>query len=169
MKNSDNEIFTLTSVPVGVPVIIRKITDLNGYQSKLFEMGILPGVKIEVIKGRRSEIYLLKIQDSKLLLPEKIVEKIEIQPINKYNIRNGTMKIKEMQVGDKAFVVGYEKGSKAFRGKLLSMGLTKGTEFQVIKKAPLGDPIEIKVRGFNLSLRKKEAEVLIIEENYNAE
>ena len=74
MNNNRN----LTNIPVGKPVIIKRILDLKGYQSKLFEMGLFPGVKVEVIKGRRTGIYLLKINENKLLLPEKIVEKIEI-------------------------------------------------------------------------------------------
>ncbi len=74
------------------------------------------------------------------------------------------MKIKEMKIGDKAVVAGYEKGSASFREKLLSMGLTKGTNIEVKKKAPLGDPVEISVRGFNLSLRKIEADILLLEE-----
>ncbi len=40
------------------------------------------------------------------------------------------------------------------------MGLTKGTVLKLVKLAPLGDPVELEVRGFNLSLRKEEAEVL---------
>jgi len=43
------------------------------------------------------------------------------------------------------------------RQRLLEMGLTVGIEFQVIRYAPLGDPLEIKVRGYNLSLRKSDA------------
>jgi ferrous iron transport protein A len=44
------------------------------------------------------------------------------------------------------------------------MGLTPGTEFTVIRVAPLGDPVEIQVRGFHLSLRQQEADALIVEE-----
>lgn len=71
--------------------------------------------------------------------------------------------LKQMAIGTKAKIKGYREGSREYRAKLLSMGLTRGTIIQVLKKAPLGDPIEIKVRGFNLSLRKNEAEVLILE------
>jgi ferrous iron transport protein A len=42
------------------------------------------------------------------------------------------------------------------------MGLTKGTRFTVLRVAPLGDPVELDVRGFKLSLRKREAEVLAV-------
>ena len=43
------------------------------------------------------------------------------------------------------------------RQRLLEMGLTVGTEFQVVRFAPMGDPLEIKVRGYHLSLRKRDA------------
>lgn len=50
-------------------------------------------------------------------------------------------------------VIGYSC-DKSVRKKLLAFGLTPNTTFEVIRRAPLGDPIEIKVRGFMLSLRK---------------
>ncbi len=68
-----------------------------------------------------------------------------------------------MKPGDTAVVVGYEKVDKNYRTKLFSMGLTKGTEFKLVKVAPLGDPAEISVRGFSLSLRKSEAEAVKVE------
>ena len=73
------------------------------------------------------------------------------------------MKLKDMKIGDKAVITGYEKASEKYRQKLLSMGLTRGTEIILTKYAPLGDPVEISVRDFKMSLRKAEAEVLIIE------
>jgi len=60
-------------------------------------------------------------------------------------------------------VVGFGEGGKAYRKKLLSMGLTPGAEFSVTRYAPMGDPVEIQVRGYSLSLRKEEAEALLIE------
>ncbi len=46
------------------------------------------------------------------------------------------------------------------KGRLLEMGLLVGTTVELIRFAPLGDPVEIKVRGYNLSLRKHEAELI---------
>ena len=60
-------------------------------------------------------------------------------------------------------MVGFDKTAKAYRKLLLTMGLTPGVEFRVTRYAPMGDPIEIKVRGFALSLRKQEASCLIVE------
>lgn len=71
--------------------------------------------------------------------------------------------LKDLAVGDTGRVVGFGKAGKAYRKKLLSMGLTPGVDFSVIRCAPMGDPMEIKVRGFNLSLRRAEAEALLVE------
>ena len=68
-----------------------------------------------------------------------------------------------LAVGDHGKVTGFDQAGKAYRKRLLAMGLTPGTEFIVTRFAPLGDPVEIKIRGFSLTLRKNEADVLIIE------
>lgn len=78
-KTHDTKTHSLTTVPTGVPVIIKKIPELNGYQAKLFEMGLFPGIMVEVIKGRKKGIYLLRINNNKILLPENIVENIKIR------------------------------------------------------------------------------------------
>lgn len=72
-------------------------------------------------------------------------------------------RLRDMPIGARGRVVGFEKGQRAYRQKLLAMGLTPGSEFQVVRHAPLGDPVEISVRGFALSLRQAEAESLIVE------
>jgi len=74
-----------------------------------------------------------------------------------------SLNLKMLAVGDQGKIVGFDKAGKAYRKKLLAMGLTPGTEFKVTRFAPLGDPVEIKIRGFSLSLRKNEATVLLIE------
>ena len=71
--------------------------------------------------------------------------------------------LQDMAAGEKGRVAGYVKANKIYREKLLSMGLTRGTEFIVQRIAPMGDPVEIHVRGFSLSVRKSEASALIIE------
>ena len=73
------------------------------------------------------------------------------------------LNLKLLTVGDQGKIVGFEKSGKAYRKRLLAMGLTPGTEFEVTRFAPLGDPVEIKIRGFSLTLRKNEAAVLLIE------
>jgi len=69
----------------------------------------------------------------------------------------------QLQVGERARVTGYGEAGGAYRRKLLSMGLTPGVEIGISRVAPMGDPVEIKVRGCSLSLRKEEAASLNVE------
>ena len=69
----------------------------------------------------------------------------------------------QLSVGEKAVITGFAEGKKEYRAKLLAMGLTKGIKLQLTRVAPLGDPLEISVRGFSLSLRKAEASAVLIE------
>ncbi|WP_296698701.1 FeoA family protein [Thiocapsa sp. UBA6158] len=71
--------------------------------------------------------------------------------------------LRDMKSGDHGRVKGFDAGAPAYRRKLLSMGLTPGAEIQVIRVAPLGDPVEIRVRGCSISLRKDEAAALLVE------
>lgn len=74
------------------------------------------------------------------------------------------MQVSELRLGQEANIIGIGPGDKVYRQKLIAMGLIPGTKFTVARMAPLGDPIEILVRGFALSLRKFEANILQIEE-----
>ncbi|OGT38784.1 MAG: iron transporter FeoA [Gammaproteobacteria bacterium RIFCSPHIGHO2_12_FULL_37_14] len=74
------------------------------------------------------------------------------------------MQVGNLKVGQKARVISLGSGHKGYRQRLMAMGLLPGTEFMILRMAPLGDPVEIEVRGFALSLRKDEASILEIEE-----
>lgn len=71
--------------------------------------------------------------------------------------------LKDLAIGDKGRITGFNKQGRAYRKRLLAMGLTPGTEFSIVRFAPLGDPVEITLRGFSLTLRKDEADILSIE------
>ena len=70
--------------------------------------------------------------------------------------------LKDVSVGATAKVVKLE-GEGPLRRRIMDMGVTRGATVSVRKVAPLGDPIEITVRGYELSLRKSEAEQIIVE------
>ena len=65
-----------------------------------------------------------------------------------------------LQSGDTGNVVGFTEGSTSHRSKLLAMGLVRDVPFHVVRKAPLGDPVEIRVNGFHFYQRRKETEML---------
>ena len=75
------------------------------------------------------------------------------------------MKIADLDSGDSGTVSGYEKGDRVYRQKLLRMGLVKGCSFTVVRKAPLGDPVELETNSHRITLRKREADVLIVEKD----
>lgn len=70
--------------------------------------------------------------------------------------------LKDVVVGDKA-IVKRLSGEGALKRRIMDMGVTKGVEVLVRRVAPLGDPIEVTVRGYELSLRKDEAANIIVE------
>ena len=70
--------------------------------------------------------------------------------------------LKDVKVGETAVVVRLH-GEGAVKRRIMDMGLTRGTEVHVRKVAPLGDPVEITVRGYELSLRKADAELIDVE------
>ena len=78
--------------------------------------------------------------------------------------RKMALVLRDLTVGQRGRVLGFQQTAQAYKRKLLAMGLTPGTEFTVVRYAPLGDPIEILVRGFHLTLRQDEAAALQIEE-----
>ncbi|HAZ7572399.1 ferrous iron transporter FeoA [Legionella sp. PATHC032] len=73
------------------------------------------------------------------------------------------MQISELKQGDKVRLVSFGTTDTQYRRRLLSLGITCGIEFSVVRMAPLGCPVEIEVRGTFLTLRKDEASQLVLE------
>ena len=78
------------------------------------------------------------------------------------NISSTIKTLKRAKVGERVKVTKVA-GEGALRQRILDRGLTRGAEVEVRKVAPLGDPIEVTVRGYELSLRKQEAACIIVE------
>ncbi len=71
------------------------------------------------------------------------------------------MPLSDLNIGEKGRIVSIG-GSGAARRRMMDMGLVPGSLIETIRKAPMGDPIEFRVRGYMISLRKNEAEQIII-------
>ncbi|MCM1150124.1 MAG: ferrous iron transport protein A [Butyricicoccus sp.] len=70
--------------------------------------------------------------------------------------------LREVKIGESVKVLKLN-GEGAVKRRIMDMGITKGTEVYVRKVAPLGDPVEVTVRGYELSLRKADAEMIEVE------
>ena len=70
--------------------------------------------------------------------------------------------LKQAKIGDTVTVIKLH-GEGAVKRRIMDMGITRGTEVHVRKVAPLGDPVEVTVRGYELSLRKSDAEMIEVE------
>ena len=70
--------------------------------------------------------------------------------------------LKDVKIGQSAKVVKLH-GEGAIKRRIMDMGITKGIEIRVRKVAPLGDPLELTVRGYELSIRKSDAETIEVE------
>lgn len=70
------------------------------------------------------------------------------------------MQLRDLKPGQKGVVKGFLPGNKEYRKKLFSLGVLPNTQFEVTRVAPLGDPIEIKLRGSFISVRKAEIEII---------
>jgi len=161
--------YPLAEVAMGKTVWLVGFQGTGGI-NRLLGMGLNPGIQLQVISSQPSGSVLIAIQDNRIGIGAEMAEKILVsdsQPKKlepKKDLPEVRTFLREIPIGKGAKVVGYDRTLRGYKGKLLSMGLTPGTEFTVIRAAPLGDPVEIQVRGFHLSLRKQEADALIVEE-----
>jgi Fe2+ transport system protein FeoA len=71
------------------------------------------------------------------------------------------LRLSDLEPGQKGIVVSV-KGGGATRRRIMDMGIVRGSKITVIRRAPLGDPVEFEIRDYNLTLRKKEAELIYV-------
>lgn len=155
--------------------------------NRLMGMGLLPGAMVDVVSSTTTGSVILALNDQRLGVSAEMAERIQVsvrpmatqstatqlpssqpdgeqpQPMSTSPLNQpATVKLREVAIGSTVQVIGYEPTARDYKRKLLAMGLTPGTEVRVTRHAPLGDPTEISVRGFQLSLRKTEADALIV-------
>ncbi|AMW29164.1 MULTISPECIES: ferrous iron transport protein A [Arthrospira] len=166
-KPSTPGAFALSEAKVGDRLYIVALNCAGG-NTRLMGMGLMPGVELNVISSTTSGSVIIALGDHRLGLGADMAENIQVATENltqskrKLSSMNKTnvVQLRHAAIGSRLRVVGYDSGAGSYKRKLLAMGLTPGVEFTVKRHAPLGDPTQIEVRGFNLSLRKDEADAL---------
>lgn len=140
-----------------------RIKCLNGDESscqRLREMGFCEAAIVEKVSG--SGALLCKVCDSKVVLSRELARNIIVQEVcpmkgHQPQGNSQTVPLSKMSLGQRGTIEDFTDGSDDCE-RLEEMGLTPGEAIEVVRYAPLGDPIEIKVRGYCLSLRRQEAE-----------
>lgn len=77
--------------------------------------------------------------------------------------RNNKVQLSDLKIGQRAIVIGLHSKKPEVRRHLLDMGITRGTEVTIKKIAPMGDPIDIELRGYELCIRKEEMRNIDVE------
>jgi ferrous iron transport protein A len=170
----------LAMTTVGDRVWVVQIKGGHRMVRRLTDLGITQGSEVTVVSRTESGSVIVGLQSCRIGLGAGMAHRVLVttdqpnltrditaqQPEHSVNgdpAMPATLHLGALTVGQSGYVVGYEKAHRAYREKLLSMGLTPGTHFTVTRQAPMGDPIEIEVRGYKLSLRKGEAAALKVE------
>ena len=149
---------------------------------RLISMGLTRGTEVEIVNRTAGGSIMVAMANTRLALGTGVADKVYVRSSrmqsgaahdpanlkissNQHFTQEEPMQthLRDLAVGSQGRVTGYAQGSASYRQKLLAMGLTTGTEFTITRQAPLGDPVELQVRGFHLSLRKVEADALTVE------
>jgi len=164
-----------------------RIVAVNGNESnnRLMGMGLIPGVVLQLISSKSTGSVIVAIHNHRLGLGLEMAACIEVELVDAIavssslqvtspasnsasnsalpqDVMSQNLHLSDAAIGATLKVLGYAPTARDYKRKLLAMGLTPGTEFTVKRHAPLGDPTEIEVRGFRLSLRKAEADALMV-------
>ena len=171
----------LAMTSVGDRVWIVNIKGGHRMVRRLMDVGIVQGGEITIVSRMKSGSVIVALQGCRIGLGAGMAHRVIVttteldvtppapEPEPATVVRGDsdmtatTLTLGALSVGQSGRIVGYEPGGRAYRGKLLSMGLTPGTSFTVTRQAPMGDPVDVEVRGYHLSLRKDEAAALKVE------
>lgn len=149
---------TLADVSLNKVVVIDSVSLDTDMKRRMQDLGMIEGSKIAVVNHSGSNSIVL-LHSSRVAIDQGLLQKINVKDVTEDE--NTWSSLDQMKVGEQGVVVNVH-GNGAVKRRLMDMGITKGTALKVVKLAPLGDPLEIRIRGYELSLRKTEAEMVII-------
>ena len=123
----------------------------------LSNLGLAAGETIEVVTKPKNSAIII-VRGSRLAFDASILDKIDLAPAEEDQKK---IPLSELPVGHSAIVTDIFSANETKR-RLMDMGITKRTRVLLRKVAPLGDPLEISLRGYELTLRKSEAQMISV-------
>lgn len=149
---------TLAQVPLQVKYQIDSIIAEDVIRRHLNHLGIVSGSQVVLLSLAGGNGIIL-LRNSRLALSQTILNQIIVTRVT--NTGSWTS-LDELQLTESGRVVNVH-GQGVVKRRLMDMGLTKDVVVTVSNIAPLGDPIEIRLRGYKLTLRKEEAALVLVE------
>ncbi|KRL37293.1 FeoA family protein [Liquorilactobacillus uvarum] len=135
---------------------------------RLAEMGVAPNGVLTVITVSKNESgMVIYLRGQRLAVSYSMAQSIMVKGINEKD-NEKLVSLSRVKVGNSG-IVNKIIGNKALRKRLMDMGLTKNTVIKIHQIAPLGDPIELIVRNYKLSIRRNEADFVLVSEMEVAE
>lgn len=143
----------LTSVSNGQRARIEALRGEDGVCQRLREMGFSESATVEKIAD--SGALVCKVGDARVVISRKLAENIMVREVS----QEKKVLLSQMSVGQRGIIRDFIAESDDYE-RIEEMGVTPGEKVEVVRYAPLGDPIEIKIRGYLLSLRRQEADLI---------
>ena len=144
----------LTMAPSGTVTTVKKIHGKDETRRFLESLGFVEGGKVTVVSEMGGNL-IVNIKDARIALSNYGLTGLERRKESMSTLRNA-------KIGQTVTVTRLN-GEGALRRRIMDMGITKGTPIYVRKVAPLGDPVEVTVRGYELSIRKGDAESIEVQ------
>lgn len=153
--------FNLTEGQIGSVYYFKEVRKATSSERHLANLGFVKEAPVRILSFNKQGDYIILVKEARIALSAEVASQIIVssEPASPIDCQA----LSHLKVGTTSLV---EKvlGHGVIRRRLMDMGLTRGVMITIRKVAPLGDPIEISVRGYELTLRKAEAELVIVKE-----
>jgi Fur family ferric uptake transcriptional regulator len=158
------DVFPLAAAAIGESLHVVRV-DLAGPERKrLVAMGLAKGSPVEVLSYDGNVGSIIAVDQSRIAVSASVLQHVYVRPGRAPRCGAGrvTCPLTELGVGRSGRIVRI-RGCGPMRHRLLEMGVTRGATVFVERVAPLGDPIEVTVKGYYLAIRKDEAAQILVE------
>lgn len=154
---------SLAEVKTKGQYIVVDIVGESRFVRRLAELGMVLNTNLTVVTpSENTSGLVIFLRGQRLAVSHTLATNILVKEIDEL-ATVATKPLSRLEVG-KSAIVGKIIGDRPVKRRLMDMGLTKNTMIEVHQVAPLGDPIEIIVRGYKLSVRKQEADYIMVQE-----
>ena len=161
----------LTALAIGEQEFVVSIETDRATEEFLRDQGVAPGAKVEVLGVAGDGALLMEVAGQRLTLSQPVAESVTVTSADtalensstrENEMSDDVITLDNLQIGDEAILVRIG-GQKRTRRRLLDMGMVPGEVVKMKSVAPLGDPLELVVKGYQLSLRKQDAHQILVE------